>query len=364
MLLERVRTVAERGISRGAFRGIELAVGCDGAPPFTLQLGQVGGQLWTCASKCLLAVALATLVGDGATSYDEKLGQRLPELAASDWGLITVYDVLSHSVGFTADIGVLSVFLSDEEVLSHCAGSPLHPTNAVVYTRWTGSFLLGQFIARVTGRSFAAYLIDKIGSQLGLMGTELSYPAGYLPQLAESIRPLLTIPQIATHVPPAGSGSLRPLDVRDDRVWPGVSPGGPMADLVKVLAALVPARAAANGLISSAVAREVTSVHRSRSNGWLSETNLGWGLGVAVDQRLVIPTYSANTFGHFGDNGTVLVFADPGRDIVAGLRLVGIGAEASIPLRRAAILNALLGDIQEERGEAKMPKSVNLRLSH
>ena len=133
-----------------------------------------------------------------------------------------------------------------------------------------------------------------------------------------------------------------------------------------MLAALLPARAEAAGLVSPAVAREVTSVHRQGTSGRLGDDSLAWGLGVAVDQRLALPKCSPGTFGHFGENGAVLVFADPGQDLVAGLRLIGSGGETGIamPLRRAAIVAALLADVQDGRGGTQKPKSVSLRLSH
>jgi CubicO group peptidase (beta-lactamase class C family) len=355
MTLERTRAVAERGISRGAFRSLELAVSCAGAEPCGFRLGPAHERLWTCATKCLLAVAVASLVTDQVIRYDDRLADHLPELAGTGWGPVPLRSVLSHSVGITSDIAVLSVCMSDPEVLQNLAANPPDPALPPAYTQWTSSFLIGQVIARVTGQPHEAYLLGEIGGRLGLRDTRLVYPATRVAELAEGVRPLL-----------AAAGEGRPaLEVRADRVWPGVSGSGPMTDLARIVGSLLPARSEAIGLVSRAVAGEVTAVHREGISGHANDNGLAWGLGVAVDRRLGIPKCSPGVFGHFGLNGSVLVFADPAADMVAGLSLAGAGTGNGIskPLWRASLTHALLADIQDECGGIQKPNSVSLRRS-
>ena len=365
MNLERSRSAAARGIERRGYLGVDLAVSLDGGPPSGFRLGSAGGALWTCAAKCLLAVGIATLVSRSVLSFDDPLGLHLPELSGSGWDQVPLRDVLSHSVGVTADPGVLSVCLPDDEVLRRIAAAPPDPgQDRGAYTVWTGAFLLGQVIRAATGERHDSYLLREIAAPLGLRDTVLVYPRLWLPLLADQSRPLLA----AAGLPGPSSANAKKAEkaekaeteadigrwVRRDRVWAGVSASGPMSDLVRVLAALLPGRAqrTADGpapLVCAQVAREVTTVRRPAKVASLSENSLAWGLGVAVDRRLGSPRCSRATFGHFGLNGAVVAFADPDRDLVAAIRLTGVGAVPGTPLRRAALIEALLADTDRAR---------------
>lgn len=320
--------ITDKCLEQGACQCIEVAVadanGYLGGFHRARDPASCRTPLWTCASKALLAISVAQLAGRGDLAFTDRAARYLPELEHPGWREVRLSDLLSHSVPLSQDVAAWSVFLDDREVLEK-AGAAAPGQDGGIHLRWTNSFLIGQVIERVTGGDWAAFMERELLQPLGLAQTRLRYPAERTAELADFTRSVIS------------DGDRR---VRENRFWPGMSGNGPMRDLAQALTVLLPG---ANRLgLDPALVAEVTSVWNTSAAG----NQLNWGLGVMVDARIASPRFSAGTFGHFGHDGGIVVFADPDRGVAIALRLGGItGQGLTMALRRSAVLDAVLADI-------------------
>lgn len=336
-------SVAGRYLAQGDCQGAEVAVAGRSGPLGGFRIGHVkygGFPLWTCAGKSLLTVCVANLVGRRMLSFADRIVTYLPELDTGAWHDVRLGDLLSHSVALRHDPAAWAVFRDDDEVLWRLRSAvPARPGSGGVYLRWTNFFLVGQVISKVTGRSWDSYVQQQVMDPLKLRDTRLRFPAARLGELEWFVRSLVSLD---------GDGSRLLADpsmtARKDRSWPGMSASGPMSDLARVLAVLLPGENLLG--IPPSVITDVTTV-RNQNTGAIEGNPLNWGLGVMVDRRIASSRFAAGTFGYFGHNGTVVGFADPvrGLSFAVALREPRTKRGLSLPLRRAAIIHAALDDI-------------------
>jgi CubicO group peptidase (beta-lactamase class C family) len=340
-------SVAERYLAQGACRSVEVAVADRTGLLGGFRLGRnrhSGFPLWTCAGKGLLAICVAYLVGRRELSFADRIVTYLPELDTGETGLwrdIRLGDLLSHSVALHHDLGAWAVFREDDEVLWRLRSAvPAEPGSGGLYLRWTNFFLIGQVITRVAGQRWDGYVRRTVLDPLGLRDTRLRYPMAMMAELSQSVRSQARLD---------GEGRF-PVTARQDRCWPGMSASGPMSDLARVLAVLLPD--AELLAIPPPVVAEVTTV-RNRNTAAIEGNPLNWGLGVMVDRRIAGPRFDAGTFGYFGHGGTVVGFADPARGLSIAVFLGGLrGGILSLPLRRSAIIHSILDDASSARAVA------------
>lgn len=343
-------SVAERFLAQGAYQGAEVAVADRTGLLGGFRVGRiVRGEfpMWTCAGKSLLAVCVADLVGRQELSFADRIARYLPELNTGIWQDVRLGDLLSHLVFLRHDLAAWTVFHDDEEVLRRLRSAvPAGPGSSGVYLSWTNFFLIGQMINRVTGQGWDHYVQRRVLDPLGLRDTRLRYPLARLDEL-ELVMPDELGGSAPSPASPGGDDGSRldgsPMTVREERTWPGMSASGPMSDLARVLAVLLPGE---NQLaISPSVVAEITTV-RNRDTGGIEGNPLNWGLGVMVDRRLASPRFAPGTFGYFGRRGAVVVFADPARGLSIAVTLSGPrGVAITLPLRRSAIIHSVLDDI-------------------
>ena len=343
--------VAERYLTQGACQGAEVAVADHTGLRGGFRIGRAGyGEfpLWTCAGKSLLTVCVAALVGRRMLSFTDRIVTYLPELDTGLWHDVRLCDLLSHSVALRHDPAAWAVFRDDDEVLRRLRSAvPATPGSGGVYLRWTNFFLVGQVITRVAGQSWDTYVQRHVMDPLMLRDTRLRFPAAALGELEWFVRSLVQLDGSHPAADPSMPDPSMPdssMTVRADRSWPGMSASGPMSDLVRVLAVLLPGE---NPLaIPPSVISEVTTV-RNQNTGAIEGNPLNWGLGVMVDRRIASSRFTAETFGYFGHNGTVVGFADPARGLSFAVALRGPRTKGglSLPLRRAAIIHAILDDL-------------------
>ncbi|MEN6484234.1 MAG: serine hydrolase domain-containing protein [Syntrophobacteraceae bacterium] len=129
-------------------------------------------------SKTFTAIGILILQEEGKLSVDDKITKYFPQYQA--WSDITLKQLLQHSSG-VRDVTEVEPFKSTQgkdwtpqEVVAAIAREPLdfEPGQKARYSN-TGCIILGLVIEKVTGISFADFLIDRIVKPLGMTHTTL-----------------------------------------------------------------------------------------------------------------------------------------------------------------------------------------------
>lgn len=128
-------------------------------------------------TKSFTAMAILKLRDEGKLSLDDPVAKYVPELArlsypTSDSPVITIRHLLTHSEGFPEDNpwGDRQLAQSDETLRSWLrVGIPFSnsPGTAFEYSNY-GFAILGQIVAKVSGRPYAMYVRDNILKPLGM----------------------------------------------------------------------------------------------------------------------------------------------------------------------------------------------------
>lgn len=118
-------------------------------------------------SKAITAIVVHTLIERGLLSLDDRIVDHIPEYARHGKQGITIGHVLSHRAG-VAQLPRSAIdldLLADREGLVELI-CDAHPTSApgrlLAYHAVSGGFILGEIVARVTGRSVREVLADEI----------------------------------------------------------------------------------------------------------------------------------------------------------------------------------------------------------
>ena len=128
-------------------------------------------------TKSFTAMSIMKLRDDGKLSLDDPVSKYIPELAnlpypTSDSQVLTIRHLLTHSEGFPEDNpwGDRQLAQSDETMRAWLkSGIPFStsPGTAFEYSNY-GFALLGQIVAKASGRPYADYVRDNILKPLGM----------------------------------------------------------------------------------------------------------------------------------------------------------------------------------------------------
>jgi len=128
-------------------------------------------------TKSFTAMAILKLRDDGKLSLDDPASKYIPEIAAlpyptSDSPVLTIRHLLTHSEGFPEDNpwGDRQLAQSDETMRAWLkSGIPFStsPGTAFEYSNY-GFAILGQIVAKASGRPYADYVRDNILKPLGM----------------------------------------------------------------------------------------------------------------------------------------------------------------------------------------------------
>jgi D-alanyl-D-alanine carboxypeptidase len=123
-------------------------------------------------TKEFTGVAIMALVEDGRLILDRSVRSYLPELPAA-WESITIRHCLSHTSGLpdgiAADqVNIIPLAGDRESLLKMLASVPVgEPGTKVIYNQ-TELMLLGDIIARVSGKSYESFLEDRLLKPIGV----------------------------------------------------------------------------------------------------------------------------------------------------------------------------------------------------
>ncbi len=141
-------------------------------------------------TKVFTATAVMILVNDGRIGLDDKITGYLSDLPP-DWGGITVKHLLTHTSGITNDYAAETKYigrrapLSAQAVLRSTAASPLNsePGQKLVYSN-TGYYLLGLIVEKVSGKSYAGFMKERIFMRSGMSSTRVNDREAIIPNRA------------------------------------------------------------------------------------------------------------------------------------------------------------------------------------
>ena len=190
-----VREAFAHNFSRRGDRGAAVAVHHGGRVVVDLWGGArdfdggPGGKPWErdtaqtvrSATKGVAAACLLLLHQSGRLDLDAPIGAYWPEFKAHGKDRVTVRDALAHRAGVPA----LDVPLTPAQALDGVSGpralaaqAPLFPPGAAHgYHAQTYSWLLGELVLRVTGRSLGRFVAEELAGPLGL-DLWIGLPAG------------------------------------------------------------------------------------------------------------------------------------------------------------------------------------------
>jgi CubicO group peptidase (beta-lactamase class C family) len=126
-------------------------------------------NVWS-TTKMMAALCVLMLHDRGALSVDEPVARYWPEFGAAGKERVLVRHVLSHTSGlpgFDPPIDEATLFDQPRAAANLAAQAPWWvPGTASGYHASTQGFLLGELVARVTGRSLGVFFADEVAGPL------------------------------------------------------------------------------------------------------------------------------------------------------------------------------------------------------
>ncbi|MFZ1864723.1 MAG: serine hydrolase domain-containing protein [Polyangiales bacterium] len=333
--------------------------------------------------KGVMATLLHQMVDRGFLELDAPVAKYWPEFARNGKGSITVRQAASHRAGLYS---IARVIDSAEEMFDwdHMIRVvedmwPVHkPDTDFGYHAWTGGWIIGEVLQRVTSKRFPELIKEYLADPLRLDGLYMGLPKSELPRVAEFLIPriprralqgrprgvrarvrrsasatvrwhsalgqavdamippglggVLGDPRWLTSTIPSGNGVFNARSLA--RLYGALSLGGTLEG-VRLLSAATLAEATEDQ--NAPVGRVIPFPLRFKV-GYMRPVSLGlrlaWG-GRVLDLGLPNP----HAFGHFGFGGSG-AWADPERQLGVGIVTNCFGARIPGDLRPVAVATA------------------------
>jgi CubicO group peptidase (beta-lactamase class C family) len=142
-------------------------------------------------SKAITAMLIHMLDERGAIRLDDPVAEYIPEFAQHGKEWVTIRHILTHRAGIPAVTGqqVSLELLSDPARIMEviCAMKPLSaPGRRLSYHAFTGGFVLGEVVRRVTGRDLRTYYREELRDPLGFKTFDYGVPRALIDMVAEN----------------------------------------------------------------------------------------------------------------------------------------------------------------------------------
>lgn len=313
---------------------------------------------WFSCTKIATAVAVAQQWERGALVHlDDPVVRYVPEFGANGKEAITVRHLLTHTASIRkavsqADNRRLTWDENLDRIYASVPEADWPPGRRAGYHPVTAFHVLGELVQRLDGRPFADYVSDEILEPLDMADSWLALPPSRYDVYEQQGR--IGVMHAA--------GTDQPLRVvrglgEDDsfaKPLPSGSGIGPMADLVKLLEALL-AGGVRHGerILNETTVEAMTARHRVGLNDETFGMPIDWGLGLMVnswhyEKRPTRYGYgnhaSPRTFGHGGSQSSI-AFADPEAGMAVALCCNGMPGEAGNHRRTQPLIDALYEDV-------------------
>ena len=347
----------------------------DGDPfePETLALSMSTG-------KGVMATLLHQMVDRDLIDLDAPVAKYWPEFSKNGKGAITIRQAASHRAGLYS---IARIIDSAEEMFDwdHMVRVvedmwPVHtPDTDFGYHAWTGGWIIGEVLQRVTGKRFPDLVRENLATPLGLDGLYIGLPESELPRVAEFLIPkiprlvlrgrsrgarpqvrrtasttaqwqsplgqfvdamvppglgdVLGDPRWLTSVIPSGNGVFSSRSLA--RLYAALSLGGAL-DGVRLMSASTLADAAEDQ--NSLIGRVIPFPLRFKV-GYMRPVSLGLRFK-AGKRHFDVGRPNPHAFGHFGAGGSG-AWADPERELGVAIVTNCIGGVIPGDLRPVAV---------------------------
>jgi CubicO group peptidase (beta-lactamase class C family) len=305
------------------------------------------------ASKPYVAVLVHQLAERGRLDLDDPVAAHWPEFGQAGKARITVRQVLAHRSGLpTAGrlvgdaIAITDWRLSVRRI--ERAAPRTEPGAVPAYSPLAYGFVLGELVARITGRPVADVLRTELLEPIGLVDTHLGLPAGHW---RRHVPLRIGIPdRRARAVGPVVAAAMNQRTFRR-AVVPAAGISATARDVALFYRAMLDARAGARPDVLGAAA--MARALEPSTDGDTDRTNripIRWGLGFQLGgprpgSGWTSPMGSRSgphTFGHNGSN-CCIAWADPERDLVYAYLTNRLGGRAADKAHHIAVADAVLG---------------------
>jgi CubicO group peptidase (beta-lactamase class C family) len=308
------------------------------------------------ASKPYVAVLVHQLVERGRLALDDPVAAHWPEFGHAGKAAITVRQVLAHrsglptAGGFVGDaIAITDWRLSVRRI--ERAAPRTEPGAVPAYSPLTYGFVLGELVARVTGRPVVDVLRSELLEPLGLGDTHLGLPAGHWRRHV----PLRIAPRERGRLGRLGPVLATAMNTRALRraVVPAAGISATARDVALFYRAMLDVRAGARPDVLGAA--EMATALTPTTDGDTDRTSripIRWGLGFQLGgprpgSTWVSPMGSLSTpltFGHNGSNCCV-AWADPERDLVYAYLTDRLTDRSADKAHQVAVADAVLSGV-------------------
>jgi len=196
--LDRARELCRAATGSGAIPGAALVVARHGEVVLNEAWGcadrsgapATPDTVWLIASitKPIVCMGLCLLLERGMVGLDDPVHRHLPEFCGEDRRAVTLRHLLTHTSGLP-DMLPENVALRQRHaplsafVQGTCTTPLLFPPGTNISYQSTGIALIGEVIARVSGRNCAEFLREELLSPLGMDTASL----GWQPELAGKV---------------------------------------------------------------------------------------------------------------------------------------------------------------------------------
>ena len=142
-------------------------------------------------SKAITAMLIHMLDERGAVRLDDAVAEYIPEFAQHGKEWVTIRHILTHRAGIPSVPGTkmdLELLSDPERILDViCRTRPISvPGRRLSYHAFTGGFVLGEIVRRVTGRDLRAYYRDEVRAPLGFESFDYGVPREKIDLVAEN----------------------------------------------------------------------------------------------------------------------------------------------------------------------------------
>lgn len=179
LFIRNLRTLAERSNQLCVYYKGEKVVDLWGSPAKEANFGSDSIANIFSSGKSLEAIALASLVGQGLLSYDEKMTKYWPEFGANGKGELTVADLMRHEAGLAAfNVSIDPSDLLRENIKQNKIGEIIesHPQtfrecgSEREYHAVTRGWIVNELFRRVDpkGRTIGEFISEDVNEPLGV----------------------------------------------------------------------------------------------------------------------------------------------------------------------------------------------------
>jgi CubicO group peptidase (beta-lactamase class C family) len=322
--------VFERQLEEGLHFGAQIAVFIDGRPVFERWGGHADAArrrpvlsstpfMAYSATKAFTNTCVQRLAEEGKLDLDAPVAAYWPDFATQGKDGITIRHLLLHEAGIPSEprlADALAWLTHDGGARRAAAARPLHEPGArCIYHAFSAHFVLGLLIELVTGLGAADYLTATFLEPLGMKDSHAGLP----------LRLYGSASRIHTGDPAQrAAAAVFSNPVMRSRFLPAASLNTTAHDLATFYAMLASGgeREGRRYLSAETVAR-ATALAYDGPNGdtgnrirWSAGFNLG-GYSVFPDEdiRMMGRPSTEATFGHSGQGGCSIGWADPGSRI-------------------------------------------------